>query len=271
MRKQIRAGNKLTTREYWSRIYQYKAMIYSFALREIKAQYSQTVLGILWAALRPLMGLLMYTFFFHYLLKVDTGDLPYHLFALCGIMPWLYFTYLVGDAGVSVMQSKDLIKKVYFPKLILPISKVLVGLVDFSIVFLVLFLLMLGTGYFPSFKIVFLPFFIALNIATGLSIGIWLSALTIRYRDFHQIIPYLIGFGIFLTPVFFPATLIPEQYHFFIYVNPMAGVIEGFRWCLFEGRTLSIFYLIGFVPVLILLISGFFYFKNIEGEMSDIV
>lgn len=271
MRKHIRADSNLTAIQYWNRLFEYRAMIYSIALSEIKAQYSQTVLGVLWAALRPLMGLAIYTFFFHYLLKVDTGDLPYHLFAFCGIMPWLYFTYLVGDAGISVMQSKDIIKKVYFPKLILPISKALIGLVDFAIGFLVLFVLMLGSGYLPTYKFVFLPLFIALNVATGLSIGIWLSALTIRYRDFHQIIPYLIGFGIFLTPVFFPTTLIPEQYHFIIYINPMAGVIEGFRWCLFEGETLSLYYLIGFAPVIILLVSGLFYFKNIEGKMADIV
>ena len=271
MGKQIRAGSTLTASQYWSRLYSYRAMIYSFALREIKAQYSQTLLGILWAAVRPLLGLLIYTFFFHYLLKVDTGDLPYPLFALCGIMPWLYFTYLVGDAGVSVLQSTDLIKKVYFPKLILPLSKVLVGLVDFSIAFLVLMVLMLITGYLPTIKFVFFPIFIILNVVTGLSIGIWLSALTIRYRDFHQIIPFLIGFGIFLTPVFFPTTLIPAQFHFLIYINPMAGVIEGFRWCFFEGETLSLNYLIGFGPVTVLLITGFFYFKSIEGEMSDIV
>ena len=271
MRKQIRAGSKLTASEYWSRLYEYRAMIYSFAVREIKAQYTQTLLGILWAALRPLMGLIIYTVFFHYMLKVDTGELPYPLFALCGIMPWLYFTYLVGDAGVAVVQSKDLIKKVYFPKLILPISKVLVGLVDFGVAFLVLLILMIAFGHLPSYRIVFLPVFIALNVATGLSIGIWLSALTIRYRDFHQIIPYLIGFGIFLTPVFFPTTLIPAQFHFLIYINPMAGVIEGFRWCLFDGQSLSINYLTGFAPVLILLVTGFFYFKRIEGKMSDIV
>lgn len=271
MKKKIIAGSKTGLVAYFHRVFEYRAMIYSFAVREIKAQYSQTFLGILWGALRPLAGVLIYTLFFHYLLNVNTGKLPYSLFALCGMMPWYYFTYLVADAGVSVVQSKEIIKKVYFPKLILPFAKVLVGFVDFGIAFLILIILMASLGYTPTLKFVLLPIFIALNIATGLSVGIWLSALTMRYRDFHQIIPYLIGFGIFLTPVFFPSTLIPTQYQFFIYINPMAGVIEGFRWCLLNAEALSPYYLIGFIPMLILLVGGLVYFKNIEGEMADIV
>jgi|AntAceMinimDraft_17_1070374.scaffolds.fasta_scaffold08154_1 lipopolysaccharide transport system permease protein len=252
-------------------IYKYRSLIYTFALRDIKLQYAQTLLGIVWSIIKPLTGLLIFTLFFDKLLKIDTGDIPYPLFAFIGIISWYYFSYLIQQGGTSVMQEQNLIKKIYFPKLILPISKALAGLVEFSISLILLFVMMLLWGYIPSFRIVFFPVFIILNIIAGLSIGIWLSALTVRYRDFHHIIPYLVSFGIFITPVFYPTTLIPQQYHFLIYLNPMAGVIEGFRWTLLREAAPSLWFLISFIPMILLFFSGLYYFTKIEGKMADII
>ena len=249
----------------------YRALIWSFSKRDLKIQYAQTMLGILWSILRPLTGLLIYTLFFGYLLKVGAGSIPYPLFAFSGMICWYLFSYVLAGSGTAIIESQYIIKKVYFPKIILPLSKVMVGIVEFSISLIVLLLLMFIWGVIPGFKIILLPFIILLIVAAGLSIGIWLSALTIRFRDFHHIIPYLVNFGIFLTPVFYPAILIPSGYEFLIYLNPMAGVIEGMRWMLFGGAIPSVYYAVGVLPVLLLLFTGLYYFTKMESEMVDII
>jgi len=253
------------------KVYRYRALVLTLALRDLKIQYAQTLLGILWSILRPLSGLLIYWLFFGKLLKIDTGTIPYPLFAFAGMICWYYFSYLLGSAGTSLLSSQDIIKKIYFPKLILPFSKVLVGLVEFGIAFAILLIMMLYMGFNPQLKLIFIPIGIVLTITTALSVGIWLSALTIRFRDFHHIIPYLVNFGIFVTPVFYPATLIPPDYKFLLFLNPMAGILEGFRWMLFDSPVPSVYYAIGFIPVCLLFVGGLFYFVRIEGKMSDIV
>ena len=253
------------------KVYQYRAMILTLALRDLKIQYAQTILGVFWSILRPLTGLLVYWLFFGRLLKIDTGNIPYPLFAFAGMIYWYFFSSLLSSAGTSLLASQDIIKKIYFPKLILPLSKVLVGLVEFAVGFTILLLILVVSGFTPSFKLIFVPIALVLTITISLSIGIWLSALTIRFRDFHHIIPYLVNFGIFLTPVFYPSTLIPHEYKFLVFLNPMAGVLEGFRWMLYNGPIPSINYAIGFIPVCVLLVSGLIYFVRIEGKMSDLV
>ncbi|MFH1319476.1 MAG: ABC transporter permease [Bacteroidota bacterium] len=269
--KKISASDKQGIIASLVKTFKYRFLVYTFAARDLKAQYAQTVLGIMWSIIRPLTGLLIYTVFFRYLLNVDTGSVPYPLFAFSGMICWYYFSYLISSAGTSLLEAQDIIKKIYFPKLILPVSKVLVGLVEFGISLILLFVMLIIWGFTPDLKILLFPFLIALNIITAFSIGIWLSALTVRFRDFHHIIPYLVNFGIFLTPVFYPATLIPSKYYFFIYLNPMAGVIEGFRWVLFGGAVPSVYFLVGFIPVILLFISGLYYFTRIEGRMTDII
>jgi len=253
------------------RVIAYKRLIYTFAQRDLKIQYAQTLLGILWAVLRPLIGLLIYTLFFSYLLNVNTGTIPYPLFAFSGMVCWYFFSFLVSNSGTALRESQYMIKKIYFPKLILPFSKVLVGLIEFSIAFAILLCLMAAWGVFPGIMIILLPLVVVLNIVAGLSIGIWLSALTIRYRDFHHVIPYLVNFGIFLTPIFYPATLIPEKYYYIVYLNPMAGVVESMRWLLFSGSAPSVNFLWGFIPVFLLFFSGIYYFTKIENKIADIV
>jgi len=253
------------------RVMEHKQLIVTFARRDLKIQYAQTVLGITWSFVRPLIGLLIYTLFFSYLLNVNTGAVPYPLFAFSGMVCWYFFSFLVSNSGVSLRESQHMIKKIYFPKLILPLSKVLVGLVEFSIAIIILLCLMAVWGMVPGIMIILLPLVVLLNVIAGLSIGIWLSALTVRYRDFHHVIPYLVNFGIFLTPVFYPATLIPEEYYYIVYLNPMAGVVESMRWMLFSGPIPSLNFLWGFVPVFLLFFSGIYYFTKIENKIADIV
>ena len=261
----------LNGRVYLQRCWDYRYLLWGLAKRDLKAKYAQTVLGIAWSLLKPLTGLVIFTLFFDKLIKIDTQEIPYPVFAFTGMTAWYFFTYIISAGGTSLMESQDLLKKVYFPKLIMPISKVLVGFLDFVLSFLLLILLMVFTGHGLRWQIVFLPLFIVLNMITGLSIGIWLSALTIRYRDFYHIIPYLVNFSIWLTPVFYPGTLLPEQYSWALYINPMAGVIAGFRWALLGDIFPDVYYLVSFFIVVALLVSGFFYFKFIEKEIADLI
>lgn len=271
MAKRIITASDTGLWEYVKKVWRYKKLIITFAKRDLKIQYAQTFLGILWSAIQPLTGLLIFTFFFGKIISLDTKDIPYPLFAFSGIMAWYFFTYMVGQGGQSLVHSQDLIKKIFFPKLILPLSKVLVGLVEFAISIALLVILMLILGGLPGPEVIFFPVFILLNVIVGLAVAIWLSALTLRYRDLQHLIPYLVNFGIWVTPVFYPTTLLPKDYQYLLYFNPMAGVIAGFRWTLLNGEKPDIAYLYSFVPVIFLFIAGLLYFQKVESKTADIV
>ncbi|HXH20200.1 MAG TPA: ABC transporter permease [Chitinophagales bacterium] len=258
-------------KEYTSKVYQYRSLAFTLARKDLKVQYAQTFLGVLWSVIQPLTSLLVWILFFDKLIKVDTGDIPYPLFAFSGMMGWYYFTNIFNHAGTSLVNSQDLIRKIYFPRIILPLSKVMVGFVEFFISLTLLFIMMLVMGKFPSWHILFLPVFILLNIISGLAFGLWLSALTIRYRDFQHIIPFFVYIGIWLTPVFYPSTLIPSEYSFYIYINPVAAVIAGYRWSLLGGEPFSPYYLISFIPMLFILLTGFVYFRKSEYTIADYI
>jgi lipopolysaccharide transport system permease protein len=256
-------------RDYLAVVFGHRSLIRTFVIREIKAKYAQTYLGIIWSIIQAVVGLSIITFFFGYLMKIDTGLVPYPVFAFPGMIAWYYFSFIIGYSGSSLIQSRHLIQKLNFPKILLPISHALVGLVDFIIWTVLLILLMIILKQPLSFRLLAVPVFILAILVTGLSISVWLSALTVRYRDLLIIIPYIIGFGIFITPVFFPGTMVPEKFDWVLYLNPMAGVITGLRWCFMNTEPPSIQYLAGLVPVLVLLISGLFYFREIEVSIAD--
>ncbi|HKK76946.1 MAG TPA: ABC transporter permease [Saprospiraceae bacterium] len=262
---------QLSFSSYLKRCWAYRRFLFTLSRRDIKAKYAQTVLGILWVVLQPLTGLAIFTLFFQEFIPLDTGTIPYPLFAFTGIVAWYFFAYIVTAAGSTLMENQDLIKKVYFPKLILPLTKVMLGLVDFGITFLLLIVGVLLSGYGLSWALLSIPFFLLLNIISGLAIAIWLSALTLQYRDLYHIIPYLINFAIWLTPVFYPGTIIPEAYDWVLYINPMAFVIAGFRWALLGDVMPNIYYLISLIPVLLLCTTGFLYFIRVEQKMVDIL
>lgn len=270
--KTVISSEKDSLKVYLQKIYFHKSLILTLAKRDLKVKYAQTSLGLLWTAIQPLTGLLIFTFFFNKVMKIESiPESGYAVFAFTGMTSWYFFSYLVYQSSTSLIQNQELMKKIYFPKLILPISKVLVGLVDFGISMILLLIIMMINGIVPSWHIIFLPIFILLNITVGLSVSIWLSALTVKKRDLQHIVPYLMNFGIWLTPVFFPATLIPEKYRALLYLNPMAGIVEGFRWCIWEYGQYDIYYSIGIALSILLLVSGVWYFRKVEDEIVDYI
>lgn len=255
--------------DYLKSIWAYLSLILSFAIRDIRVKYAQTYLGILWSILQSVIGVGIVTFFFGYIIKINTGDIPYFLYVFPGMASWYFFSFLVGYVGSSMQQSQHLIQKVYFPRLIVPLSQSVVGLIDFCIWIAVCLIFKLIFRNPFSINLIFLPVFIVLNLATGLSVAVWLSALTARYRDLQIIIPFIIGFGIFVTPVFFPEVMIPAKYSFLLFLNPMAGVISGLRWCILGTEIPSLNYLFGFIPVIFLFVTGMIYFIRVEYKLVD--
>jgi len=256
---------------YLKQAWNYRSVTMAIAKRELKVRYSQAFLGVLWAVIQPLTGLVIFTIFFDRLLKIKTPGMSYPLFAFSGMVAWLFFSQIVSQAGASLVESQELIRKVYFPKILLLFAKTIVGLVEFGISVILLIVLMQIMGFRVSWSIIFLPLFVLMTIAVGLSIAVWLGALTIRYRDFRHIIPYLVNFSIWLTPVFYPVTLISPKFEWLMHWNPMAATIAGFRWTLTGGPLPEKNYLLSLIPTVGLLITGFAYFRKIEDDISDYV
>ena len=256
---------------YLSKIWDHRSMIILLASREIKGKFTNTKTGLLSVFFQPVIYVVVYPIFFQQLIKLEVES-PYPLFAFTGVIGWLLFSNLVTSIGTSVSDSQNLITKVYFPKLILPLSKILVGLFEFVISLVIMLLLMVVLSHFEfSVNTLLFPILILMNVMIAMSIGIWFSALSFRHKDLNHIVPHIVGFGIWLTPVFYPSTLIPDDFLFVIYLNPVAAVIESYRWLLLGQSAPSAYYLISFISVFILLISGLFYFRKVEDKIVDYV
>ncbi|MES2734361.1 MAG: ABC transporter permease [Bacteroidota bacterium] len=252
-------------------LYQYRDLFLILAYRDLRVRYAQTFLGILWAVIQPLATLGIFILVFGRVVKVDTGGVPYPLFALAGMSMWTYFSTVMSQAGNSIIGAQSMIQKIYFPRLVIPLSKAMVGLVDLFIGLGFLVAVMIWYRFTPSPNLFFLPLFIGLNIMAALSVGIWLSTLTIRFRDFQYVVPFMVQFGLYATPVGYPASLIPEKYRLLYFLNPMAGVIEGTRWSLFGGEALPGYAYISFGLIFVLFVSSLYYFRRTERVMADIV
>ena len=254
---------------------QYKDLFWVLAYRDLRVRYAQTFLGFLWAFIQPAATILILTLVFGKALKIDTGGVPYPLFAVCGMVGWTYFAFVMQQSGQSIIASQQMIKKIYFPRLVIPLSKALVGMVDFGVTILLLLLMVFWYSYYPSPNIVWLPLFVMLIIIYSLSVGILLSALSIRYRDIQHIIPFMTQIGLYLTPVAYPAEFIikaiPPWLSVIYFLNPMAGIVEGLRWSLLGTSIPTIYYLYSFLMAILLFIGSLFYFKKVEREMADIV
>jgi len=261
----------INLKELWA----YRDLFYILAYRDLRVRYAQTFLGLLWAFIQPLATLLIFTVVFGKVAVVDTSGVPYPLFAVCGMASWSYFSFVLNQSGNSIIGAQEMVKKIYFPRLVIPLSKALVGFVDFAIAMLFVVILMIYYGFIPSANIIYLPIFIILTIISALAVGIWLSALTIRYRDFQHVVPFLVQFGLYATPVGYQAKdviqRLPDWASLLYYVNPMAGIVEGFRWSLLGGDPPSIFAYFSFSIVILLFITGLLYFKRVEKVMADIV
>lgn len=267
--KKIISSKSDTLPEYFSKIWQYRSLITLLAYREISGKFKNTKTGLLTVFFQPLVYVFVYTVFFDNLIKLDIS-IPYPLFAFTGVIGWLLFSNVVMGIGSSLQDSQNLITKVYFPKIILPLAKILVGLFEFCVSLIILGVLMaiLTHGSFGIYTLLF-PLFVLLNITVAFSIGIWISALSYKHRDLNHIIPHIIGFGIWFTPVFYPATLIPDQFQFLMFMNPIAGIIDFYRWFLLDYDMPSLHYLFSFIPVILLLIAGVLYFKRVEDKVVD--
>ncbi len=250
----------------------YKDLFLTLTYREYRVRYAQTFLGFFWAFLQPMATLVIFSFVFGRAIKVDTGGIPYPIFALTGMVAWTYFSFVVSQAGRSLINSQSMIQKIYFPRLILPLAQAFVGFVDFTITFLLLIAAMVWYGVVPSAHIWYLPFFLLMAIIAALAVGIWISALTIRYRDFMHVIPFLIQIGLYATPVAYSTLYIPEKYHLLYYsLNPMVGVVEGFRWSIIGQGSINPYTFISLGIVSVLFITSLMYFKKVERVMADII
>lgn len=256
-------------------LFRYKDLFIVLAYRDLRVRYAQTFLGLLWALIQPLTTLIIVSIVFGRFVKVDTGNIPYPVFAVIGISLWTYFSFVLSQSGSSVIGAQEMVKKIYFPRLVIPLSKAVVGFVDFGVALLLLIGLFFYYGIIPSSNIVFLPVFLILTIISSLAVGIWLSALTIRYRDFQYVVPFFVQFGLYLTPIAYPTDVVvnnlPKWATFLFYLNPMAGIVEGFRWSLLGGTAPMGYFWVSIIFVCILFISGLYYFRKIERIMADII
>jgi len=253
-------------------LYEYHELIYFLIWRDIKVRYKQTALGVIWVVLQPLLAMGVFTIFFGNLAKIPSDGVPYPIFSFAALVPWQLFANALSNSSNSLVNSRDLITKVYFPRLIIPLSSILGGLLDFAIALGVLFLMMLYYGIMPTSAVFLLPLFILLAIATALAVSLWLSALNVIYRDVRYTIPFMTQFWLFLTPIAYPSSLVPEKWRFLYGLNPMAGVVEGFRWALLGKENLDWFMIVVSVVVIVtFLITGLIYFRRMEKNFADIV
>lgn len=256
-------------------LFSYRDLLLILAYRDLRVRYAQTFLGLAWAFLQPVLSLIIFTLVFGRFVKVDTRGVPYPLFALCGMVAWTYFAFVMNQSGNSIIGAQQMVKKIYFPRLVIPLSKAIVGLVDFFIAFFLLAVLMMYYHVPISSTILILPIFIALTILSALAVGIWLSALSIRFRDFQHVTPFLVQIGLYVTPIAYPGEVVigtlPDFGVVLFYLNPMAGIVEGFRWCILGQGGLHAVTYVSFVMVIVFFVAGLFYFKKVEKLMADIV
>jgi lipopolysaccharide transport system permease protein len=263
-----RGWGSLNLQDLWT----YRELIYFLTWRDLKVRYKQTVLGAAWAILQPLLSMVVFSIFFGGLLRVSSDNVPYPIFSYTALLPWGMFSKALTDAGRSLVMNRNMITKVYFPRLVVPISSVLASLVDFAIAFVVLLGMMWYFKIVPTAAIWTLPLFLLLALITALGVGLWLSAMNVVYRDVGYILPFLTQFWFYLTPVVYPASKVPESWRLIYALNPMVGVIEGFRWALLATPTApGPMLLVSATIALLLLVSGLFYFRRMERVFADMV
>jgi lipopolysaccharide transport system permease protein len=257
----------LDLRELW----RYHELLWFLALRDLKLRYKQTALGVAWAVLQPLGTMLVFSIFFGKLGGLPSDGHEYPLFVMTALLPWQLFAYALTQSSNSLVSEQRLITKVYFPRLIVPLASVMSGLADFGITFVLLLGMMACYGVVPGWGVLLVPAFVMLALAAALSVGLWLSALNVQYRDFRYTIPFLTQFWMFVTPVAYPSSLVPERYRLLYGLNPMAGVVEGFRWALLGGSAPGPVLLGSLAAVTLLLAGGLFYFRRTERTFADVV
>ena len=267
----IEAGR--TEKQYWKDIWRYRELFYFLAWRDILVRYKQTIIGIAWALLRPFLTTVVFTLVFSKLAKLPSEGAPYPILVFAAMLPWQFFANALAECSNSLITNANLISKVYFPRLIVPISAVIVSFLDFMISGIILLGFMAWYDFVPSWRIILLPLFIPIAFAASMGVGLWLSALNVQYRDFRYIVPFIIQFGLYISPVGFSSSIVPEQWRWLYSLNPMVGVIDGFRWAIIGGD-IQIYWLgfsISIGLVALLFISGIWYFRRMEKTFADVI
>jgi lipopolysaccharide transport system permease protein len=263
-------------RELWD----YRELLYFLIWRDLKVRYKQTVLGVAWAVLQPLMTMVVFSIFFGWLAGMPSDGVPYPIFAYTALVPWTYFANALTQASHSVVEHEHMLRKIYFPRLLIPVASVCAGLVNFAISFSILVLLMLFYGLVPTASIWAVPLLILMAAATALGVGLWAAALHVKYRDVRYVIPFLVQFWLFATPIAYPSSLVPEAWRPLYGLNPMAGVVEGFRWALLSPGSHRLasntgapngLLAVSALTVLLVLIGGLYYFRRMEDSFADVV
>ncbi len=268
----IEAGR--TEQQYWKDLWRYRELFYFLAWRDILVRYKQTIIGIAWALIRPFLTMVVFTVVFGKIAKLPSeGGAPYPILVFAAMLPWQFFSNAMSNCSQSLISNANLISKVYFPRLIVPTSAVIVSFVDFMISGMILLGLMAWYDFVPSWRIVTLPLFIAIAFMASMGVGLWLAALNVKYRDFRYIVPFIVQFGLYISPVGFSSSLVPEEWRFIYSLNPMVGVIDGFRWAILGGE--SKLHLPGFALslslVALLFASGVWYFRKVERTFADVI
>lgn len=261
-------------RNYWRDLWQYRELFAILSWRDVAIRYKQTVIGVAWALIRPLLTIIIFTFIFGRVARLPTvGTVPYPVMVFAGMLPWLLFSTILSDASNSLVSNANLISKVYFPRLIVPCAASLAALVEFGISFVLFVVMMLWFRVLPDYRIIFLPFFIVLAVLASVGPALYITALNVRYRDFRFIIPFVVQFGMYVSPIGFSSAVIPTKWRLIYRLNPVVGVIDGFRWCLLRGQ--SDLYLPGLYLNLIVIAAflwvGVSYFRKTERTFADLI
>lgn len=267
----IEAGR--TERQYWQDLWRYRELFYFLAWRDILVRYKQTIIGVLWALIRPFLTMVVFTIVFGNIAKLPSGGVPYPILVFSAMLPWQFFANALSECSNSLVANANLISKIYFPRLIVPASAIIVSFVDFLVSGMILVALMAWYNFVPSWRIVTLPLFILIAFAASMGVGLWLAALNVKYRDFRYIVPFLVQFGLYISPVGFSSTVVPPQWRLLYSLNPMVGVIDGFRWAILGGE--AKIYWPGFSVSLglaaLLFVSGIWYFRKTERTFADVI
>lgn len=258
---------------YWKDIWRYRELFYFLSWRDILIRFKQTAIGIMWALIRPLLTMIIFVFIFAKLAKFPSGGVPYPLLVFSAMLPWQFFASSLSESSNSLISNSSLISKIYFPRIIIPASSVIVSLVDFLISFSILLVLMVWYKFLPGWQILTLPLFILMAFGASFGTGLWLASLNVKFRDFRYIVPFMVQFGLYISPVGFSSNLVPEKWRLLYSLNPMVGVIDGFRWAILgqEGNIFLPGFILSFILILLLLISGIWYFRKTEKKFADII
>jgi lipopolysaccharide transport system permease protein len=267
----IEAGH--TERNYWRDIFRYRELFYFLAWRDVLVRYKQTVIGVLWAVLRPFLTMVIFVFVFNRIAKLPSEGVPYPVMVFAAMLPWQLFATSLSEGSNSLITNANLVSKVYFPRMIVPASAVIVSFVDFLISCALLGLLMIWYQVWPTWSMLAVPVFTLLALLTSTGGGLWLAALNVEYRDFRYVVPFIVQFGLYISPVGFSSSIVPEKWRIFYSLNPMVGVIDGFRWAISGGR--AFIYLPGLIASLgvtfVLLVTGIWYFHKMERTFADVI